>query len=288
MKPYIYTLLLLILALPIVTFAQFRPLVGIPGVSAGSFDSYINALYALSISIAALLAVIKIIIAGVKWMMTDVVTSKGEAKKDIQGALVGLLIVLAAVLIISVINPDIGVVDLSMSSVPPVAPTPAPSLAMAPYTPNVAQGYTWIPNDSPAGQRNQFRSDCTTSGGRAQLEGSTNQYRCYALSASEQTFANNLFASVSDPVKRAALIEQYTWSINTIAVYDPTVISQIATDQGASGMYFVVQSSIPPTQGETQVQGMCDEIATANGYDGQDLVVVSVVGGSRYIGCAIP
>jgi hypothetical protein len=97
-------------------------IVGLPGVPAGSdFNTYMNALYALSITIAALLAVIKIIIAGVKWMLTDVVTSKEEAKKDIKGSLLGLLIVLAAVLIISVINRNI--LDVNLELTPLAAPT---------------------------------------------------------------------------------------------------------------------------------------------------------------------
>ena len=104
-KPlFIFTLLLL----PTLVSAAFVPLVGIPGIDANAnFNSYINALYALSISIAALIAVIKIIIAGVKWMLTDIVSSKQEAKNDIQGALVGLLIIVAAVLILEVINPQL-------------------------------------------------------------------------------------------------------------------------------------------------------------------------------------
>lgn len=87
----------------------FVPLVGIPGIENPdvNFNKYINTLYAISISLAALLAVIKIIVAGVKWMLTDVVTSKQEAKKDIQGALIGLLIVISAVLILTVINPNL-------------------------------------------------------------------------------------------------------------------------------------------------------------------------------------
>jgi hypothetical protein len=107
------------------TIPQYSPLVNIPiGVDSSgntkqlaattSFNDYINALYALSISLAALLAVIKIVIAGIKWMMTDVVTSKGEAKEDIKGALVGLLIVLGAVLILTVINPDLVEVELNL------------------------------------------------------------------------------------------------------------------------------------------------------------------------------
>ncbi len=102
-------LFLSLLLLPVVSLAQFQPLVGIPGLSNPSTDinSYINILYALSISIAALLAVIKIIVAGVKYMLSDVVTSKSEAKSDIQGALIGLLVVISAVLILNIINPQL-------------------------------------------------------------------------------------------------------------------------------------------------------------------------------------
>ena len=103
---------LVILFAPTVVFGavEYAPLVDIPYLTGGGvsdFSSFINTLYALSISIAALLAVVKIIIAGMKWMLSDVVTNKSEAKKDIQSALLGLLIIIAAVLIISVINPDI-------------------------------------------------------------------------------------------------------------------------------------------------------------------------------------
>ncbi len=103
-----FYLLFLVFLLPTVASAQYTPIVGIPGVDPNAdFGAYINALYALSISIAALLAVIKIIIAGVKWMLTDVVTSKEEAKKDIWGATLGLLVVISAVLVLRVINPQL-------------------------------------------------------------------------------------------------------------------------------------------------------------------------------------
>jgi len=109
------TLLLLpmaLLVLPSIAAAlplTYEPLVAIPGLSATGTDlsSYVKMAYAFSISIAALLAVIKIIIAGVKWMMTDKIGSISEAKSDIQSALLGLLIIVCAVLIINIINPKI-------------------------------------------------------------------------------------------------------------------------------------------------------------------------------------
>jgi hypothetical protein len=92
----------------------FQPLVGIPGITSTdglTFSEYVNALYILSISLAALIAVVKIIFAGVKYMFTDIVTQKGEALQDIRGTLFGLLIVISASLILSTINPALG--DLS-------------------------------------------------------------------------------------------------------------------------------------------------------------------------------
>jgi len=110
MKRLFIFLLTILVTVPSITLAQNNFLVGIPGVTQGestNFDQYIQAVYVMFISIAALLAVVKIIIAGVKYMFTDIVTQKGEAKKDIQGAVFGLLIVLSAVLILTVINPEL-------------------------------------------------------------------------------------------------------------------------------------------------------------------------------------
>ena len=86
---------------PVVSAADpmFIPLVGIPGVDPNNpvLGTYINAIYRLSISLAALLAVIKIVAAGASYMLSDIVTTKSNAKDDIKGALIGLLIVISAV-----------------------------------------------------------------------------------------------------------------------------------------------------------------------------------------------
>ena len=104
-------LLILTIFLPHVASAQ--TLVNLPG-GGSDFDSYINSLYVMAISIAALLAVLKIVIAGVKWMTTDVVSTKGDAKNDIRGALLGLVIIIGAVVILEVINPNILEVDVTL------------------------------------------------------------------------------------------------------------------------------------------------------------------------------
>jgi len=95
---------------PLAYAEEFIPLVGIPFIDTAtnpSLPGYVNALYKAAISIAAFMAVVKIIFAGVKYMLSDVVTSKEDAKKDIRGALIGLLIVIGAVLILNTINPQL-------------------------------------------------------------------------------------------------------------------------------------------------------------------------------------
>ncbi|MFT5849383.1 MAG: hypothetical protein ACI9H6_000190 [Patiriisocius sp.] len=109
--------------------SHFVPLVGIPYVDTTqdiSLGDYVNSLYFAAISIAAFLAVLKIIFAGVQYMLTDVTTTKGDAKKTIRGALLGLLIVLGAVLILTTINPqlaNLNVLNLE-EIVMPVNPPP--------------------------------------------------------------------------------------------------------------------------------------------------------------------
>lgn len=73
----------------------------------GDIGDLLNKLLALSVAVAALLAVIMIAIGGFRWMTTDSVFSMGDAKEQISNAIIGLLIVLASILILTTINPDI-------------------------------------------------------------------------------------------------------------------------------------------------------------------------------------
>jgi len=89
----------------------FVPLTNLPGLpddtGKRTLADYINVLFRLSIGIGALIAVIKITFAGIKYMGTDSFSSKEEAKKDITGALFGLLIMLSTVVILQLIYPNI-------------------------------------------------------------------------------------------------------------------------------------------------------------------------------------
>lgn len=105
-KRWVWVLVMLVLIPTLVQAQNITTLIEMP-TGEGDFNSYINAVYILSISVAALLAVVKIIIAGFKYMFSDIITQKSEAKKDIRNALIGLLIVLGAVLILEIINPEL-------------------------------------------------------------------------------------------------------------------------------------------------------------------------------------
>ena len=114
----------------IVAAQNFIPL--IPGLSPtpGSMSEYFKALYFLAISIAALIAVGKIILAGIKYTTSGIVPEKQGAKEDIRSALVGLLIILTAVAVLRVINPSLANLpaltpagDLVRWEVVPDAPT---------------------------------------------------------------------------------------------------------------------------------------------------------------------
>ncbi len=61
----------------------------------------------LTISIGAFIGVIKLSIAGVKYAMSDVVTDKSSAKKDIMGVFLGLAILLVPFIVLKQINPDL-------------------------------------------------------------------------------------------------------------------------------------------------------------------------------------
>ena len=116
----------LLVLLPLVSFANsvnsdltYSPLVQSGLGDDGDFDTFINNMYYAAIGIAALLAVIKIIVAGIKYMISDISPEKSNAKKDIYGSIIGLVVILAAVLVLNIINPALTTVAFN----PPVADT---------------------------------------------------------------------------------------------------------------------------------------------------------------------
>jgi hypothetical protein len=93
----------------------YEPLVGIPGITDTqglTLAGYINAIYLFTISVGALIGVVKISMAGVKYSMSDVITDKASAKKDIVGVLMGLAILLIPFIVLNTIYPGLTNLDV--------------------------------------------------------------------------------------------------------------------------------------------------------------------------------
>lgn len=105
--------------------AQYTPLVGLPQVQGGGtgLAGYFNQLYMVAIAVGAILAFIKISIAGVKWSLSDIVTDKSDAKKDINGALLGLAILLIPFIVLNTIYPGLTNLNI-LQNASRLTPTP--------------------------------------------------------------------------------------------------------------------------------------------------------------------
>jgi hypothetical protein len=104
--------------------AQFIPLTQLPGLSDTSTTStlpgFLNQLYKICIGVAAVIAVLEIMYAGVQFMTSRGSVSSNEAAKSrIQNAILGLVLVLSPTIVFSIINPDILKLDLNFSTLDP-------------------------------------------------------------------------------------------------------------------------------------------------------------------------
>ena len=117
-----------ILFLPLTTNAQIERLTAIPFVGEGAgIGELVFGLYLVAITVAAVFAVVKLAIAGIKYATSDVASSKEAAKSDIKGAVLGLLILLGVVILVDTINENIADTDISLPAdlLPPL-PDPPP------------------------------------------------------------------------------------------------------------------------------------------------------------------
>ena len=118
--------ILTLLLTPLLTLAEgytgdYTTLVNIPGVTDGdtiTFAGYVNALYALCITVAAVIVVIRLVLAGATWALSEVITDKSQALQDIKGSLVGLLIILLAFVILQTINPQLNTIVITPNATP--------------------------------------------------------------------------------------------------------------------------------------------------------------------------
>lgn len=78
-----------------------------PATNPCPFGNYLNAMIKIFIGICAVLAMIMIVLGGIEYIMSELISSKEEGKKRITGALFGLIIALGAYALLNTINPAV-------------------------------------------------------------------------------------------------------------------------------------------------------------------------------------
>lgn len=148
--------------------AEFQPMVGIPGLDTNSrsLPEYLNAIYLFLISAGAIIGVIKIALAGVKYATSSSASGTQSAKEDIKGVLLGLLILCIPYIVLSLINPNFTNLDILKFD---TTTTGTPSQTQNTTPPNTPTGtVTQCPGsckDDPIGKCNDFKNECTLAPG---------------------------------------------------------------------------------------------------------------------------
>jgi len=123
----------------------------VPGTT---LEGYVRYIYLFALSIVGIAALGAITFGGITYMLSDTITSKDEAKKWIWGAISGLILALAAYLILYTINPDL--VSLKGLTLPSTETTSSPT--PSPASGDICQFYS---HDADTGQ---VLYECVSSG----------------------------------------------------------------------------------------------------------------------------
>jgi len=192
MKYILHFLVALTLLSPVAAFAQtdpptpppteevtggsltFVPLSGLPGlpdaVDDNTLTDFLNNLYKICIGVAAALAVFQIMHGGIKFMTNKGSISENEqARSLIQGAVLGLILVLSPVIVFGIINPRILELNFATSElasefsgeIQPGGDTESPIDPAAPYVENAFLSFRGV--DSPEAAREYGDNFCQPS-----------------------------------------------------------------------------------------------------------------------------
>ena len=238
-KTFILAAVFVLGLVPILALANsgplvYKPLVGIPGLgSSTNFGDYINALYGLSIAVAALMAVIKIIIAGVKYMLSDVVTIKQEAIGDIKGSLLGLGVVISAVLVLTIINPQLTETEIFIDpSYVPQSNVPTSTVNAIPSVkPGRIAGYSYRETHPDPG----FKQACEAIPGQIYRVASAGSIQvCYEnLPAPIQSDLFTIFSSTA--FNMSVITERYMTAHRPRMITDLAKLTSIANAENSKG-----------------------------------------------------
>ncbi len=117
-----------------------------------ALGKYLNLMIKIIIGISAVLAVVMIVIGGMEYMTSELISSKEAGKERIEHALLGLLIALGSYALLNTINPAL--LDSSLTSLTDVkvdVNVANADIAQTPKTVNGVQVYSTGGKDYPAG-----------------------------------------------------------------------------------------------------------------------------------------
>jgi hypothetical protein len=108
-----------------------------------ALSTYLNIFIKILIGIAAVLAVVMIVMGGIQYMTSELVSGKAEGKKRIMDALIGLLLALAAVILLKTINPSLLSVEPNIGevSLTDYSDTPEGNATLSPISISALQNY---------------------------------------------------------------------------------------------------------------------------------------------------
>jgi|GEM_PF-4887532 len=88
----------------------YVPLEPLPGANPDTYNSlgtYLKLLFNILLSIGGMIAVVTLVLGGITYMVSEIADKKSEAKKRMQSAIIGLLLLLSCWLILHEINPNL-------------------------------------------------------------------------------------------------------------------------------------------------------------------------------------
>lgn len=185
-------LLLILILLPFAAFAQattnFVPLTSLPGLTSvtsnsTNFVALFNNIYKVCIGAAAALALIMIIYGGATWMMAGDSSEKvSQARKHIESAVFGLLLVLSPVIVFGILNPNILSLNLNVSGIAPSgsagASTAGAQTTGGPAAGSVAAGGACTSSTQCSGTNVCNTASVATGGGSTCAAPGANTYSC--------------------------------------------------------------------------------------------------------------
>lgn len=99
-------------------YVLLEPLPGMTAVNTNQgLASYLRLVFRLAIGIAGVIAVVKIVLAGIEHMTSESPFSKSKAKDKLLNSILGILLLLGSVVILNTINPELLNISLNLAPI---------------------------------------------------------------------------------------------------------------------------------------------------------------------------